>query len=178
MLESLKWFCLTSVITLTGAINVKMDESVLEEKSSFKILGLTLSSKLDCWYYIMSIAKSVSIEIATWFALWSFFLPRLLFISINLYTIHPCTKYCCHVWTRTRNCYLKFLVKVQKQICRTVGPSLASSLEPLVHCRNVASLSLSYWCYFRRCSSELAQLVSLPFSRGRSIRYSDRLHDF
>ena len=65
MLESLKWFCLTSVITLTGAINVKMDESVLEEKSSFKILGLTLSSKLDCWYYIMSIAKSVSIEIAT-----------------------------------------------------------------------------------------------------------------
>ena len=155
-----------------------MDESVLEEKSSFKILGLTFFSKLDCWYYMISIAKSVSIEIATWFALWSFFLPRLLFISMNLYIIHPCTKYCCHVWTRTRNCYLKFLVKVQKQICRTVGPSLASSLELLVHCRNVASLSLSYWCYFRRCSSELAQLVSLPFSRGRSIRYSDRLHDF
>ena len=31
-----------------GSINVKMDESVLEEKSSFKILGLTFSSKLDC----------------------------------------------------------------------------------------------------------------------------------
>ena len=32
----------------TGAIDVKMDGSVLEEKSSFKMLGLTFSSKLDC----------------------------------------------------------------------------------------------------------------------------------
>ena len=32
--------------------------------------------------------------------------------------------------------------------------------------------------YFGRCSSELAQLVPLPFSRGRSTRYSDTLHDF
>ena len=30
-----------------GSIDVKMDGSVLEEKSSFKMLGLTLSSKLD-----------------------------------------------------------------------------------------------------------------------------------
>ena len=32
--------------------------------------------------------------------------------------------------------------------------------------------------YFGRCSSELALLVPLPFSRGRSTCYSDRLHDF
>ena len=31
----------------TSSIDVKMDGSVLEEKSSFKILGLTFSSKLD-----------------------------------------------------------------------------------------------------------------------------------
>ena len=31
----------------TGTIDVKMVESVLEEKSSFKRLGLTFSSKLD-----------------------------------------------------------------------------------------------------------------------------------
>ena len=31
----------------TGAFDVKMDGSVLEEKSSFKMLGLTFSSKLD-----------------------------------------------------------------------------------------------------------------------------------
>ena len=31
----------------TGAIDLKMDGSVLEEKSSFEMLGLTFSSKLD-----------------------------------------------------------------------------------------------------------------------------------
>ena len=60
----------------------------------------------------------------------------------------------------------------------TVGPSLADSLELLAHRRNVASLSLFYSYYFGRCSSKLAQLVPLPFTRGRSTRYSDRLHDF
>ena len=54
----------------------------------------------------------------------------------------------------------------------------AASLEPLAHPRNVASLSLFYRYYFGRCSSELAQLVPLPYSRGRSTLYSDRLHDF
>ena len=47
----------------TGAIDVKMDGSVLEEKSSFKMLGLTFSSKLDCGSYIISIAKSASRKI-------------------------------------------------------------------------------------------------------------------
>ena len=54
----------------------------------------------------------------------------------------------------------------------------AASLEPLAHCRNFASLSLFYRYYFGRCSTELAQLVPLSFSRGRSTLYSDRLHDF
>ena len=31
----------------TGAIDVKMDGPVLEEKSSFKMLGLSFFSKLD-----------------------------------------------------------------------------------------------------------------------------------
>ena len=52
------------------------------------------------------------------------------------------------------------------------------SLELLAHRWYVASLSLFYRYYFRRCSSELAQLVPLLFSRGRSTGYSDRLHDF
>ena len=37
-----------------GSIDVKMDWSVLEEKSSFKILGLIFSSKLDRGSYIIS----------------------------------------------------------------------------------------------------------------------------
>ena len=40
-----------------------MDGSVLEEKSSFKMLGLTFSSKLDCGSYIVSIAETASKKI-------------------------------------------------------------------------------------------------------------------
>ena len=47
----------------TSAIDVKMDGSVLEEKSSFKMLGLTFSSKLDWDSYIISIAKTASKKI-------------------------------------------------------------------------------------------------------------------
>ena len=95
-----------------------MDGSVLEEKSSFKKLRLTFSSKLE------------------------------------------------------------LLDKLQKRLCRTVGPSLAISLEFLGHHRNVASLSLFYRYYFGRYSSGLAQIVPLPYSWERSTRYSDTLHDF
>ena len=40
-----------------GSIDMKMDGSVLEEKSSFKILRLTFSSKLDWGSYIISIFR-------------------------------------------------------------------------------------------------------------------------
>ena len=75
-------------------------------------------------------------------------------------------EYCCHVWAGAPNCYLELLDKLQKQIFRTVGPSVAASLEPLAHHRNVANLSLFYRYYFGRCSSELAQLVPLPKLEG------------
>ena len=37
-----------------GANDVKMDGSVIEEKSSFKMLGMFFSSKLDWGFYIIS----------------------------------------------------------------------------------------------------------------------------
>ena len=49
------------------SIDVKMDGSVLEEKSSFKMLGLTFSSKLDWGSYIISIAKTASKKIGALF---------------------------------------------------------------------------------------------------------------
>ena len=48
-----------------GSTDVKMDGSVLEEKPSFKILGLTFSSKLDWDSYIISVAKTTSKKIGT-----------------------------------------------------------------------------------------------------------------
>ena len=104
------------------------------------MLGFTFSSKLDWGSYTICIAKTASKKIGALIrVLWSFFLLRLLCISIIL----PYA----YVWnTAVRagapSCYLEFLDKLQKRIYRNVGPSLAASLEPLAHCQTVASLSL------------------------------------
>ena len=47
----------------TGAIDLKMDGSVFEEKSYFKMPGLTFFSKLDWGSYIISIGKTASKKI-------------------------------------------------------------------------------------------------------------------
>ena len=47
----------------TGAIDMKMDGCLLEKNSSFKMLGLTFSSKFDWGSYIIFIAKTVSKKI-------------------------------------------------------------------------------------------------------------------
>ena len=141
------------------------------------MLGLTFSSKLDWGSYIISVAKTASKKIGALICSMKFLSPE---VALYLYkaTICPCMEYFCHVWAGAPSCDLDLLDKLQKRIWRIVGHSLAASLEPLAHRRNVASLSLFYRYYFGRCSLGLAQLVQLPFIRGRSTRYSDRLHDF
>ena len=154
-----------------------MDGSELEETSSFKILGLTFSSTWDWGSYIISITETASKKIGAVIHSMKFISPE---VALYLYksTICLCMKYYCHVWAGASSCYLELLDKLQKQIGRTVGPSLAASLELLAHRRHLAGLSFFYRCYFGRCSSELAQLVPFPYSRGRSTCYSDKLHDF
>ena len=110
--------------------------------------------------YIISIAKKASKKIGALIRSMKFFSPE---VAPYLYksTIQPCMEYCCHVWAGAPSCYLKLFDKLQKRICRTVGPSLAASLEPLAHRRNVANLSLFYRHYFGRYSSAL---VPVPYS--------------
>ena len=144
---------------------MKKDGIVLEEKSSLKMQGLTLSFKLNWAFYIISIAKTTSKKIEVLIHSIKFLSPE---VTLYLYksTISSCMIYCCHAWDDTPSCYLKLLHKLKKWICRTVVPSLAASIEPLVHCRNVASLSLFYRYYFHRRSSELAELVPLSYFGG------------
>ena len=122
-----------------------MDRSVFEEKSSFKMLGFNFSS------YIISIAKTAS-KIRALIPSMKFLSPE---VALYLYksTIHSCMQYCCHAWAGAPSCYLELLDKLRKQICRTVGPYFAASLEPLADCGNVTNLSLFYRYYFDRCSS-------------------------
>ena len=128
-----------------------MNASVLEEKSSFKIMRLTFSFKLDWSSYLISIGKTAFKKIGAFIHSMKFLSPE---VALDLFksTIQPCMKYCCHVWTSAPSWFLELLDKLQKWICRTVGPSLAVSLKTLAYCRNVTSLSLFYRYYFGRCS--------------------------
>ena len=67
----------------TGSIDVKMNGSVLEEKSSFKMLGLTFCSKLD-WG-----SKKIGALIRSM----KFLSPEVAYKS----TIWSCMKCCCFV---------------------------------------------------------------------------------
>ena len=67
----------------TGSIDVKMDGSVLEKKSSFKMMGLT-SSKLDWDSYSISIAKSALKKIGALIRSTKFLSPEVALNCINL----------------------------------------------------------------------------------------------
>ena len=101
-----------------------------------------LSSKLDWGCYVISIAETASKKIGALICSMKFLSPE---VAPYLYkfTIWSCIEYCCHVWVGALSCFLELLDKLQKWVCRAVGPSLASSLEPLPGRQNVASLSLS-----------------------------------
>ena len=140
------------------------------------MLVLTFSSKLDWGSCIISIVKTASMKSGALICFMKLLSPE---VGLCLYksTIMPCMEYCCHICNTASICYLELLDKLLKCICRTVGPCFASCLEPLARCRNVASLSLFYRYYVGRFSSELAQLIPLPYSRGRSTCYSDAYRD-
>ena len=103
-----------------------MNESVLEEKSTFKILGLTFSSNLDWGSYIVSIAKTVSKKSGALKRSMKFLFPEVA-LCLCKSAIQLCMEY-----------------KLQKWVSRTFGWTLSASLELLDHQKNVISLSLFY----------------------------------
>ena len=76
---------------------MKMDESAIEEKLSFKMLGLTFSSESDWSFYIISIATIVLKKTKTLICSMKFPSPE---VALYLYKsiIQPHMEYC-HVWT-------------------------------------------------------------------------------
>ena len=82
---------------------MKIDGSVLEEESSFKMLGLTFSSKLDWGSYIISITETASNKIGTLIHSMKFVSPEVA-LYLCKSTIWPCMEYCCHVWAGAPTC--------------------------------------------------------------------------
>ena len=80
-----------------GSIDAKMGRFILEEKSYFKMLGLTFSSKLDWGSYIVSIAKTASKKIGALIRSMKFLSPEVA-LYLSKPTIRSCMEYCCHVW--------------------------------------------------------------------------------
>ena len=91
----------------SGAIDMKKGGFVVEEKSSFKLLGLYFFSKLDLGSYIASVAKTVFKEIGA-------LIHEVPSPEVVLYfyesTTQPYMEYCCHVWAGTLSCYVDMLV--------------------------------------------------------------------
>ena len=118
----------------------------------------------------LSVLLKKTRKLEPWFVLWSFFLLRLLCISINL----PYA----HVWNTvvmsglvllvaTWNCWISYK--------NGYAGLLVLHLLPLLNPLLVIKMWRLYRYYFGRCSSELAQLVPLLYSQGRSTSYSDRI---
>ena len=146
MLEKLSWFHLTHLIILCAIDVLDVLEDVLEEmdvhkEKYFKMMGLTLLSKLGWGSYIISTGKTASKKIGALTCSMKFLSPEVA-LYLNKCTIWPYMECCCHVLAGARSCYLELLDKLQKWICRTVGSSLATSLKPLAHRWSIASLSL------------------------------------
>ena len=117
---------------LTSLFNSLLNYKKYRSGSSFKLLGLTFSSKLDLGSDIISLAKTASSKIGALFYFMKFLSPE---VALYLYksTMCACMEYCCHVWASVPSCYLELLDKLKEQICKTVEPSLAAYLEPLAH---------------------------------------------
>ena len=88
-----------------GAIDAKMDGSVLEEKSSLKMLGLSFSSKLDWGPYKISVDKPLPKIIGVLMCSTKFLSLE---ITLLLYksSVRPGKEYCCHVWASAAKCHV------------------------------------------------------------------------
>ena len=113
---------------------------LLQLVTSWLSLELTFSSKLDWGCYIISIAKTASKKIGALIHSMKFLSPEAA-LYLHKSTIQPYSLMLSHL-AGAPSCYLELLNKLKKLICRTASPSLPTSLEPLAHCQNVASLSL------------------------------------
>ena len=90
----------------TVAIDVKMDGCVLEEKSSFKMLGCL--SDLNWIRSLIYIAKTAAKKIGAFMCYMNS--PE---VAMYLYksSIRPCMEYFCHVLASAPSCYLEMLDK-------------------------------------------------------------------
>ena len=161
--------------------------SMLEKNNCFYLISL-LTLVLFLWNWIGALLlKLPPGKLELWFVVWSFFLLRLFCISVNLLYSNA--------WNTVVMSWLVFLVATWNFWVRykvgyagllilhfftlgTLGSCHLLKKEMPSFEKSHCLKCLFYRYYFDRCSSELVELVPLPYSWGRSTHYSERLHDF
>ena len=124
VLEKLNLFHLTGLIILVLLMGKWMDLFLR------KSLHLRCQGWLSLENWIGALTTSIaSRKIGALIRSMKFLSPG---VALYLYksAIQPCMEYCCRVWAGAPSWYLEFLDKLQKRICRTVSPSLTTSIEP------------------------------------------------
>ena len=113
-----------------------MNESVLEEKSSFKTLGLSFSSKLVWVSYNVSIAK---IESKTNGFLFRSIKSLSTKVGLYLYKfiIRSCKENCSRIWAGAPSCYLDMLDEQRNGYVGLLVFHLVLFFEPFAKCNQL-----------------------------------------
>ena len=123
--RKLNWIRLIGLITQLLLIWKWM--GLFLRKNHFKMLGLTFCFKLDWSSYIICIVKAALKKIWVLIRTMKFLSPEaalyLYKSAINL----PIHGIVCHIWPGAPSYFLELSDKLQKRVCRIVGPSLAAS---------------------------------------------------
>ena len=154
-----------SVLSMNGV-------DLVESDSHDRLLGLTLSSDLKWDTYIARIAKNASKMVGSFYRSRNFLSPSSI-LYLYKSQIRPTMEYCCHLWAGASHRSLSALDSVQHRLKGLVGPDLYSTLQPLSHRRDVASISLFYRYFHGKCSTELHSLVPPLRVFRRQTRYSN-----
>ena len=128
------------LISTLGVIKLLICGKILcfVEKSSFGMLGLSFSCILDFGTYIVSIAGPTKTRTLIRSKMFLSLEVALYVFESNITIVHESS---CYVWSGASSCFLE-MFKPWKRLCRTLGPTLPSFLEPLTHHRMEAKFFL------------------------------------
>ena len=152
---------------------ISMDGTDLEESPCLdKLLGLKFTPDLKWDAYIACVAKETARMVGSFYRSRKFLTPKAI-LYLYKSQIRPKMEYCCHIWASSSQHALSALDRVQNRMRGLLGDGLFSSLQPLSHRRNVASLALFYRYINGKCSDELHSLVPKKREFPRCTRFAD-----
>ena len=127
----------TKVLSANRYVNpeatpISLNGTTLEESSSIRLVGLTVSKDLTWNEYILSVAKKASMKVGSLYRARRCLSPE---IILHLYKslIRPCMEYCCHIWAGASATVLNMLDRIQRRVIYMVGQKLSSNLQSLTH---------------------------------------------